>query len=414
MKDFAVGKSAEKLFGKEASVLTDTTMQVTAVTAMVSMSGIFLVSPIVTELTGPLGVTEPQAGQVVTVFTAPLIVLVLALGYFADRIGRKIVLLFGLVTFGIAGIAGGFVSSFEALLVFRFLQGVGHAAIVPVTVTLLGDLYSGEREATAQGVRSAGIQGVGLIAPVLAGTLAVVSWRVPFFLFGIALFVAVWVWVSFPTVDSQEATSFAQYVRSLTDSVSRPFVMLVLISFFIRFVLTFSFFAFVSALIAQETSQATLGAGIVVSTFSLSALISTTQAGRLVNRMNPWAGMVGGFLLIGIGLIVMGSGVSFLAVMMSASVFGVGGGITAPLQKSLITQLSPSSVRAGSVSSAFVFQSVGQTAGPLLMGIALWFFSVGETFVLFGIVGGAIGIGVMGAAYVYCRTGLEVSETSSA
>jgi MFS family permease len=110
--------------------------------------------------------------------------------------------------------------------------------------------------------------------------------------------------------------------------------------------------------------------------------------------------MVGGFGLLGAGYVVMGTAETMAAIVAGGLLLGVGGGVTAPLQKSLVTQLAPMSVRAGSVSAAFIFQSLGQTVGPLAVGVVLVTVPVGGTFVLVGVAGAALGGAVMTVAYL--------------
>lgn len=65
---------------------------------------------------------------------------------------------------GGSGLAIAFTTNFRIALGFRALQGVGFAGVTPVIITCLGDLYEGDAEATAQGIRF-GISGVSPSVP---------------------------------------------------------------------------------------------------------------------------------------------------------------------------------------------------------------------------------------------------------
>ena len=94
------------------------------------------------------------------------------------------VLLIGATIFLVGSALCGVVTSMEQLIVFRALQGIGAGAIMPVTMTIMGDLYSEVKDrAKAQGWISA-VWGVsGVIGPLVGGFLVdSLSWRYIFFL----------------------------------------------------------------------------------------------------------------------------------------------------------------------------------------------------------------------------------------
>lgn len=223
------------LLGEEGDVIHESEMQIVMVSTGIAIAGVFLVSPIVSTLAGTFGVSDAQAGSLVTAFTAPSIVLVPVAGVLADRYGRRAVLVGGLVIFGLAGVTISLTSSFTIVLGLRALQGVGYAAINPVGVALLGDLYDGGREATAQWLRVAGIQLLNLAAPLLAGALVLAAWQYPFLLYGFALVVAAWAWRDLPSAVPGERTTLWDYAADLAVSLRDPVMLLVLASFLLRF-----------------------------------------------------------------------------------------------------------------------------------------------------------------------------------
>lgn len=400
MDDSLLERLLRRAFGEEGTVATETEVQIVMVATAIGVGGTYVVSPIVSDLTGPLGVSEAEAGQLITAFVAPSILLVPAMGLLADRVGRKPVLVAGLIVFGLCGGAIGLVSEYLTVLGLRVMQGVGYAAIIPVGVTMIGDLYEASREATAQGLRIVSIQLIGLLSPPLAGLLVVGSWRYPFLLYFVALGVAGWAWVALPTVDPKGGESLRRYAVDLAASIRRPVIAAVMLLFAVRFVLTTAFITFVSVLLARTTGASAFTAGVVVSAFSLISLVGSAQAGRITASWNSLLALVGGFVLGGVGMAAIGVSGSLLAVLFGTALLGVGAGITGPIQKSLVTQLADPSLRGGAVSSAVIFQSVGQTAAPLLMGLVIQYYSVGVAFVAFGVVGGLLGTALAAAAYL--------------
>ena len=73
-----------------------------------------------------------------------------------------------------------FAPTFGWLLFFRTLQGVGFAAVIPLTIVLIGDLLEGDNEISGQGLKVF-LDRIGyLVFPPLGGLLATIAWYWPF------------------------------------------------------------------------------------------------------------------------------------------------------------------------------------------------------------------------------------------
>ncbi len=111
----------------------------------------------------------------ITVFTLLGILLTPVAGVLAGRYGRRMVLVKSLFLFGIDGVACALATGFGLLLVLRTLQGVGAAALGAINVTMIGDLYSGQRRTEALGYNSS-VLSVGTASyPAIGGALALLG-----------------------------------------------------------------------------------------------------------------------------------------------------------------------------------------------------------------------------------------------
>lgn len=134
---------------------------------------------------------------ILNAYTLPIASLVLPSGIVGDLYGRKRVFLGGLTIFTVASLICGFAPNLVTLIVGRSLQGVGAAALLPSTLTIITHTFPDPQEKTkAIGIWSA-VSGLALIAgPALGGWLVdTFSWQSVFFLnlpLGILTF-----WVTF-------------------------------------------------------------------------------------------------------------------------------------------------------------------------------------------------------------------------
>ncbi|HEY0373513.1 MAG TPA: MFS transporter, partial [Amnibacterium sp.] len=100
----------------------------------------------------------------------------------ADTVGRKPILLVGIGLFLLGSILCGFAPSMTVLIVFRAVQGLGAGAIMPVSITVAGDIYSVAERAKAQGYLASVWAISSVVGPTLGGVFSqFVSWRWIFF-----------------------------------------------------------------------------------------------------------------------------------------------------------------------------------------------------------------------------------------
>jgi EmrB/QacA subfamily drug resistance transporter len=99
-------------------------------------------------------------------------------GKLADVFGRKPVMLFGIGLFLIGSILCGLAWSMGALIAFRAVQGLGAGAVQPMSMTIVGDLYSLEERAKVQGYIASVWAVSSVVGPTLGGVFSeYVSWR---------------------------------------------------------------------------------------------------------------------------------------------------------------------------------------------------------------------------------------------
>lgn len=175
----------------------------TALMAVIaSVSGLNVAQP---DLAVTFGVSQSTVLWMINVYTLTLAALLLPLGAVGDRLGRKAVLVAGLVVFGVASAVGAFAPSAEVMVAARLLSGVGAAMIMPVTLAVITSTFPEEERGQAIGVWTGVAGGGGILGMFLSAALVdLVSWRWLFAL-PVALVLAALVMTLRSVPDSREA-----------------------------------------------------------------------------------------------------------------------------------------------------------------------------------------------------------------
>jgi EmrB/QacA subfamily drug resistance transporter len=135
-----------------------------------------------------LGASSTQLQWIVDAYAIAFAGLLLTLGALGDRVGRKWVFMVGLVVFGAGSALAAWSSTPDRLAAARAVMGVGAAALMPCTLSILTNVFTAERDrAQAIGVWS-GTAGIGVaIGPIFGGFLLVHYWWGAVFLINVPI-----------------------------------------------------------------------------------------------------------------------------------------------------------------------------------------------------------------------------------
>ncbi|MGF7037527.1 MFS transporter [Mucilaginibacter lappiensis] len=106
-------------------------------------------------------------------------------GYFADKYGRKSVIVFSVSVWSAVTIWTGFVTSYNEMLVARIIMGISEACYIPAALALITDYHKGRTRSLATGLHISGLY-AGLTLGGLGGYIAELwGWRYGFQVFGL-------------------------------------------------------------------------------------------------------------------------------------------------------------------------------------------------------------------------------------
>lgn len=99
-------------------------------------------------------------------------------GKLSDMVGRKPIILAGIGLFLLGSVLCGIAWSMPSLIAFRALQGLGAGAVLPVSITIAGDIYSLEERAKVQGYLASVWAVSSVVGPSLGGIFSSLGiWR---------------------------------------------------------------------------------------------------------------------------------------------------------------------------------------------------------------------------------------------
>lgn len=376
-------------------LLRDRNLQLIFAVSLMAVLGVGSVTPAFPQLAKALKVPAQNIGLLITVFTLPTVILGPAIGIFADRLGRKKILVPSLILFGIAGAACAFVRDFNLLVFLRLLQGIGVAPLVSLGVTLIGDLYTGGQRATAMGY-NASVSSVGTaMYPTIGGALAVMGWYYPFLLPLLAIPIAFLVFFFLKNPEPKSDRTLKAYLKNALKILRNRQLFGLFFASAANFIILYgAYITYVPVLINNSFQASSFTIGLLLSSVSVAIIITASQLGRLARRFSETKLIRASFVFYAVALFIIPLIHHLWLLLLPALLIGIGLGIGFPSTQTLLTALAPKEYLATVVSVNGTFYGLGQTLGPVLMGLAfgiggisgVFYFGVGfaiATFMIF-------------------------------
>jgi MFS family permease len=306
-----------------------------------------------------------------------------AAGFIADRRGMKPILLLGLIVF-IVGSVLFLVIPARMLLLVRFVQGLGAAALSTVSISLVARYFETAR-GRAFGIYNA-IKGAGyVVAPATGGFLAhkygfaaifVVSAGIGVVAFMLSLLLPNDRGAALEADDDEP--SFREALSIFADPRLLPIYVVIVINMFLVGIL----FGFLPVYL-HGLGYSAAESGAVLSIATAAYLLVQPLAGFAADRYDIRTTVLAGLFLAALSIISMTFTSGWMLVLIVVSA-GIGIGTVWTNSDALVGASAAASKLGASIGAAQSFKEFGDMIGPLLVGALTQFFGVRVGFVTCG------------------------------
>ncbi len=153
-------------------------MPIIALAVSIIIMDATVVNVVLPVLIRDINLTASDAEWVNSVYALVFASLLITLGRIGDIFGRRRLLIFGILIFGVASLLAASSFSGTTLIAARLLQGVGGAMILPATLSTVNALFTGRERGIAFAIWGSTIGGMAAVGPVVGGWLTTdFSWR---------------------------------------------------------------------------------------------------------------------------------------------------------------------------------------------------------------------------------------------
>ncbi|MFQ5381437.1 MAG: MFS transporter [Dehalococcoidia bacterium] len=344
-------------------------------TALV-MLGQGFVGPILPLFAKTFGVSAAAVGASISAFALARLVFNVPAGFVADRWGRRVLLVGGPLLSGIGNILSGTSPSFELLLAWRFVAGIGSAIYMTGATIAITDIATDDNRGRLMALNQGALLFGVTLGPAVGGVSAeLAGLRMPFYLVGGSTFAAAaWNLLRVPETRPAVGTAEESTTKGEEEQGGAWSVLLVPSFLLVGLVSAAVFFARSgrqTLLPLMGSEQAGLSEGEIGGIFASMALINlllTFPAGAIVDRFGAKAA------------IVPSAGVSMLAYLLfvpvdsppafwgASLVLALGSGLLGPAPAAFAAEVAPEERRGAAMGIFRSLSDAGFVLGPPTVG----------------------------------------------
>lgn len=291
----------------------------------------------------------------------------LFVGPLIDKYGRKRPLIISVILFGLSGSSGLYLNSIEGILIGRAILGLSVAGVMTISITLMGDYYSGEFRNKVIGLQATVMTFGGVLFIFFGGILAEIDWHLPFALYLLA-FIFVFGVISKIEEPQKEEVIITENVDSEHDHSIKEHIGVLLFAYSIGFVTVMMFYyiiIFLPFYLVEEFSRSPSEVGFALSINSLFAGVASLTYKRVKSKYHYHAifGLL--FIFMSIGTLFISVANSYSTILFGLVLFGLGIGMFIPNINSWLFGQTHAPIRGRVIGGFTTFLFLGQFISPI-------------------------------------------------
>jgi multidrug resistance protein len=354
------------------------------VTVFIDLLGFGIVIPLLPFYAERFGATAFTVGMLATSFSLMQFIFAPLWGRLSDRVGRRPIILIGLLGSSLAYLAFGLASTLTALFAARVFAGIAGANI-PTAQAVMADLTDPENRAKGMGLFGAAF-GLGFIfGPAIGGFLSRFGYSVPaFFASGLALANLVAASFLLPETLKPENRAVERVGRidALRAALARPHLPLLMV---IGFLAIGAFSSYESTFALFSERMFGLTASSIGYVFAFVGVIMVVVQGFLVGKVAKFLGehhvVPASLAVVAVGLLMLPATRSIEAMLLASGIMSAGMGFNNPSLMSLISRYSSAEDQGGVMGLIQSLNSLARIAGPVWGGFAFDRLGIGMPYI---------------------------------
>jgi MFS family permease len=321
-------------------------------------------------------VSMTDVGLLFTVWSASSFIGSFPGGALTDRLGRKGMIIVGLVATSLSHVALGFSTTWTLFFIFAFVAGIFTDVASPAYQAVVADLLPEQKRAQGFGILRVAFNLAAAVGPALGGFIASRSYLALFLAAAVVSLVAATVVFFFvpetmpavqPGTEETTAESFTGYLGVLRDARFLAFTAVSLLAWLVYNNMSTTLGVYLRDAHGVQAS----GYGWLLSLNAALVVLFQFPLTRRLGKRPPMALMAVGAVLLGAGFLAYGVVATYPLFLLGMAVITLGEMIMLPVSTALVVNLAPGHMRGR---YSFIYNlswGVAYAAGPLLAGLVL-------------------------------------------
>lgn len=296
-----------------------------------------------------------QAGLIVAIASFMTSLIIIPAGWLSDKIGRKKIILPGIMVLSLATLTIGFSQDYIQLLLGQSLIGCGMGLYSSTATSWLSDVFPKGKRGKAIGFHESAVSFGYFIAPILVTPIAgILSWRYPFFIFALLGFIVsliFWRLVKEPQFKIEESKSLSrmspreQYIKIKEAIFNSQVVILEAVAIIVVLCFYVST-TFLPLYLIETKGIGLLDASTLAAIPHLVGVFSRSIGGTISDKHGRKRVIIFSLIVLTLSiylLIVVHAGLELVLVLI---LFGSGASLSIPVAFAFFMDIIPSSIRA--------------------------------------------------------------------